>query len=370
MERENRKKTWAVIGGGNGGQGAAGHLGLMGFQVRIYDIFEDTINAINFQKGVYLEDGSINGFGAVEFATMDIKEAVTGADVIMIIAPAIAHRKIAEDMAPYLKAGQLIFIHPGATGGALEFKQVFNAQNINKDIVIVEAMTLLYACRAIQPGTVSVYGMKQELMCAALPSKATKEALEVLNEAYPELYPGKNVLQTSLENLNTIMHPGPTLLNTSMIESKHEFKYYWEGITPSIGRIAEKIDQERLNLGKALGIEVFSIKDWYKKLYGVTGDSLTEICRANEAYGGIMGQSKMETRYLLEDIPMGLVPMIELAKMTGTCTECMKTIADLGSYMMDKDLFHNGRTLERLGLNSMSLKEILAYVETGETNEN
>lgn len=366
MERNNMKKTWAVIGGGNGGQGAAGHLGLMGFPVRLYDIFEETIEVINKQKGIHLKEGSINGFGPVEFATTSMEKVVKDADVIMIIAPAIVHRKIAEDMAPHLKDGQIIFIHPGATGGALEFKAVFNQNEIQKNVVIVEAMTLLYACRAIQPGTVSVYGTKQALMCAALPSNATHKALCVLKEAYPELYPGKNVLQTSLENLNTIMHPGPTLLNTSLIESKHDFKYYWDGITPSIGKIAERVDNERLALADSFGIDVLSIKEWYKKLYDVSGESLTEICQANEAYGGIMGQSKMETRYLLEDIPMGLVPMIELAKKTGTSTACMKTIADLGSYMMDKDLFKRGRTLESLGIDSMSLEEILAYVETGE----
>ena len=35
----NRKLTWAVIGGGNGGQSLSGHLALMDFTVRLYDIF-------------------------------------------------------------------------------------------------------------------------------------------------------------------------------------------------------------------------------------------------------------------------------------------------------------------------------------------
>ena len=37
---------WTIIGGGNGGQSLAGHLAIMGFPVRLYDIFPDTVKAI------------------------------------------------------------------------------------------------------------------------------------------------------------------------------------------------------------------------------------------------------------------------------------------------------------------------------------
>ena len=46
------KRRWAVIGGGNGGQSAAGHLGILGFPVTLYDIMQDTVDAIKYQGGV------------------------------------------------------------------------------------------------------------------------------------------------------------------------------------------------------------------------------------------------------------------------------------------------------------------------------
>ena len=78
----NSKLTWAVIGGGNGGQSLSGHLALMGFAVRLYDIFPQTIEAIRSAGGIQV-DGVVNGFGKIELATTDIAQAIVGADIVM-----------------------------------------------------------------------------------------------------------------------------------------------------------------------------------------------------------------------------------------------------------------------------------------------
>ena len=65
------KPTWTVIGGGNGGQALAGHLALMGFPVRLYDIVPETIDVIRGQQGIQV-DGAVKGFGRIEFATTDL----------------------------------------------------------------------------------------------------------------------------------------------------------------------------------------------------------------------------------------------------------------------------------------------------------
>ncbi|WZL74998.1 hypothetical protein QBE52_05305 [Clostridiaceae bacterium 35-E11] len=73
--------------------------------------------------------------------------------MIMVVAPALAHKAIAKNLAPHLKDGQVIFIHPGATLGALEFRKTFDDEGCTADVVIAEALSLLYACK---PGTASI----------------------------------------------------------------------------------------------------------------------------------------------------------------------------------------------------------------------
>jgi len=357
-------QNWAVIGAGNGGQSLAGHLSLMGFSVRLYDIIPDTIRAIQEQGGIKV-DGEVKGFGKITLATTNLGEAIDGAEIIVVVAPATAHKAIAGDCASLLVDGQTVFIHPGATCGALEFRKLLDDENCSAEVTIAEANSLLYACRSPRPGHASIFGIKRELAVAALPSSENKKVVKKLKNAFPQIYAGRNVLETSLGNPNAMMHPGPTLLNTSLIESGKDWLYYWDGITPSIGAFVEGLDKERLAVARAFNLDLLSIRDWYKSAYGVDGETLSELVRQNMAYEGVKGQKTLHTRYLLEDIPMGLVPMVSFGKKLGINVTRMETVVNLAEFLLEKDLTATGRTLENLGLAGMSVGEILQYVETG-----
>ncbi len=358
------KRRWAVIGGGNGGQSAAGHLGIMGFPVTLYDVMQETVDAINHQGGIHV-DGAVKGFGKVELATTDISKAIENAEIIMVILPALYHRSVAKNLAPHLKEDQIVFIHPGATFGAFEFKQVFREEGYAEKVVVAEAQSLLYACRLNKPGYASIKGVKNNLMVAAIPANKTAEVVEKLQEAFPGMIAGKNVLDTSLGNLNAVMHPGPTILNVSMIESPYDWRYYWDGITPSIGRFIVNMDKERIALGALLGLEVQPVLKMYEILYDAKAENLTDAVKQTMAYEEVMGQKRVDTRYVLEDVPMSLVPFVSLAKQLGSPYEMMESICKMGSFVLDQDLISGGRTMKKLGFEGLTADEIVAYAETG-----
>lgn len=361
----NTKTRWTIVGGGNGGQSLAGHLALMGYPVRLYDIFPETIAAIAAQQGIQI-DGVVEGFGRLELATTNLDEAIPGADVIMVVAPATVHRAIAKACSPHLTDGQVIILHPGATCGALEFRQVLDQENCPAKVSIAETNSLIYACRSSKPGHASILGIKQDLIVATLPARDNPRVLEMLQEVFPQIKPGKNVLETSLGNANAVMHPGPTILNTSLIESEHAWRYYLDGITPTIGEFVEDLDRERLALASSFGIALTPIREWYRIAYGVSGASLSEVVHKNPAYAKIQGQKELQTRYLLEDIPTGLVPMVELGKLQGVDVSRLELMARLGGFLLRKDFFAQGRTLKALGVDGMSSMNFQYYLETGE----
>ena len=361
----NKSTVWAIIGGGNGGQSLAGHLSIMGFRVRLYDVFPATVDAINAQGGIIV-DGVVEGFGKPELVTTDIGAAIRGADAVMIVAPATAHKAIAKNCAPHLADGQIVIIHPGATCGALEFRHVLDQTDCTAKVAIAETNSLIYACRSPKPGHASILGIKDDLIVATLPARENTRALAMLQEAFPQIVGGKNVIETSLGNANAIMHPTPTLLNTSLIESKPDWLYYWEGITPTIGAFTEELDKERVELGKSFGIDITPMRQWYAKAYGAKADTLSEAVRLNPAYEKIKGQKDLRTRYLLEDIPTGLIPMIELGDMMGLPMERMWLVAKLGAMILGEDFFNSGRTLANLGIEGMDREQFEHYLETGE----
>ena len=87
--------------------------------------------------------------------------------------------------------------------------------------------------------------------------------------------------------------------------------------------------------------------------------------KQNPAYAEVRGQKTLWTRYLLEDIPTGLVPMAYLGKLAGVGVTRMETVIKLGEFLTGKDLTASGRRLENLGLAGMTIPEIREYVETG-----
>ncbi len=361
----NEKLKWAIIGAGNGGQAVAGFLGLTGHCVKLYDIYEETVNTINQQGGIYLE-GELKGYGRIQKATTDIEECLEGVDIVMIISPSLAHRSIAKDCAPFLKDHQIVVLHPGATFGALAFKKSLEDFHCQSKVTIAESNTLIFACRAIKTGTVLIAGIKNQLLVSTIPAKNVEKVVNKLNLAFPEIKPVPNILHTSLDNTNPMVHPAPTLLSTSLVESEKEWLYYRDGITPSISEFIEEMDKERIAIGNALGLALNTLKEQYAIEYSVIEDSLYEVFQNTKAYDEIKGFHNLQTRYLLEDIPMGLVPLVSIGKLLNVSVERMETITNLAELILGKDLKRDGRTLENLGLSNMDASEIVEFIETGE----
>lgn len=361
----SKKINWSIIGAGNGGQTMAGHLGIEGQSVCIYDVFQSTIDAINEKKGIKVQ-GEINGFGPLALATCDMQKAIENAHVINVVVPAVYHKDIAKSCAPFLKDGQIIVLHPGATFGAFEFKKVLENHQCRAKVTIAEALSLLYACRAEKPGHATIFGVKKSLKIASLPATDIDRVVKLLNTVFPQYEAANSILETSIGNLNAMMHPGPTVLNTSKIDSREDFLYYWEGITPIIGDFVEGLDRERIGIAEALGIEMPPLRDAYWDMYRASGDGLHEIVKDNKAYDGIKGQKTLNTRYLTEDIPTGLCPLVSLGKLLGVPVDRMETIAKLGGFLLNRDFAAEGRSVKSAGLDNLTAEQIVRFAQTGQ----
>ncbi|GAA0737556.1 NAD/NADP octopine/nopaline dehydrogenase family protein [Clostridium oceanicum] len=360
------KKTlnWAIIGAGNGGQSMAGHLGIMGHPVKIYDVSQKTVDAINEKGGIEV-DGAIEGFGKVKMASTNIKEVIDGVDMIIVVLPSLYHASIAKACAPYLKDGQTILLHPNATCGALEFRKVLDDENCKAKVTLAETQTLVYVCRAAKPGHAHIYGLKNVVLTAALPSSENKRVLKELNTVFPQFKEAENVLITSLENINAMLHPAPTILNAGRIDSQEDWLYYYDGFTPAIGHFVEEMDKERLEVGKALGLKLKPMMEWFDVMYDAHGENFSDAVKDNKSYDGVKGQKTLYTRYLLEDIPNSLVPIVSLGKKLNVNVTKMETIVNLVKGVLGDKLSSKGRTVETLGLEDCSKEELLEYVKKG-----
>ncbi len=366
MDKETR---YTVIGAGHGGKAMAAHLALMGFPVTLYNRTPENVAAIKTRGGIELtsyEEGP-HGFGRLALVTSDMGEALERAEIIMVVVPATAHVDIAEVAAPHLRDGQIVVLNPGRTGGALEFVYVLRERGCQADVTVAEAETLVYASRSEGPAQARIFRIKEAVPLAALPATRTPRVLEALASAYPRFIDGTSVLHTSLNNMGAIFHPALTLLNTGRIESTGgEFQFYIDGVTPSVASVLEALDRERVTVAASLGIRARTGIEWLRMAYDATGASLHEAIHNQPGYRGIKAPPTLNQRYITEDVPMSLVPIAALGQRYGVRVRGMDSIIRLACIIHRTDYWRRGRTLDKLGIEQLSVNEVTRYVMEGE----
>ena len=352
----------AVLGGGHGAHAMAADLSFMRYKVNMFElpIFREKIQKLLETKEI--EVIGRHGTDALRKAkinkvTTDIKKAIKGVKYIFIVAPHFSHKTFAELLAPYL-VDQMIVLYPG-TFGTLEFAKILKEKGVAvENLTLAETDTLPYGCRLLERGVprVRIYYFEERLGVGVFPAKRTERVLEFLREIFP-VFPYRDVLETGLSNDNPLIHVASTLLNAGRIEySRGEFYLYEEGITPSVLKVIEAVDKERISIGEALGLDIPPKAQTYA-LEGLLAYGLSPI----------KGPTDLTSRYLAEDTS-GLVAWSSLGDMINILTPVMKSLICIASVMHQKDYWKEGRNAEKLGISGLSKEDLLKYVKEGKSS--
>jgi len=129
-------------------------------------------------------------------------------------------------------------------------------------VIVAEAQTLIYASRATNPGQVRIFRIKNSIPVAAIKAYRIPAVLQLLRPAYPQFVAGDNVFKTSFDNIGAVFHPALTVLNAGWIEDDADFQFYIEGCTPSVARVLERLDAERVAVAEAVGFRAMTARQW------------------------------------------------------------------------------------------------------------
>lgn len=356
-----------ILGCGNGGRSAACEIALGGHRVTLYEMpeFADTVEKIR-ETRVIKSVGVIEGTAVIHKVTCDIAEAVEDSEVIIIIVPTMYQLGYARLLAPHLRDGHNVVLMPGSLG-SLEFVEELRRLGIEKDITVSDFAALPYATRIISPDTVRIFGRRAVLSIGVFPAVKAERVMPVMEDVYPGIVEMRDVFEAGLSNPNPTLHCLGVLLNAGRIEYSHgEFYYYEEGLTPGVCKAVESMDQERVNIGSALSLELLSLKDTYPVMkYGPKGDSFWQVIRGVQPLMGVKGPSELDNRYITEDVPIGLVCYSQLGRQLGVDVKLMESVIHVAGAMLDRDFYENGRTLARCGISNMGSEALIEYVRTG-----
>ena len=346
----------AVLGGGNGAFAAVADLAEQGHQVRHW-----RRDATALRTRINLEDAGGTREIRIERACADIGDAVRGAELVFMPDPAFTQIDNARRLAPHLADGQVVFLAPG-TFGAYVLREALRTR-----CAVAETGTLPWLTRKHGPDTVAITARATRLPTGVFPAKMHDAAFAVVKKAFPAVEPVEDALSAALMNAGPVIHPPLVLMNAGPLEHFERWDIHKEGTQPSIRRVTDALDAERIAARTALGYAPphFPLADHYRDdgeewMYGRrvhrkltdSGDWKERIVLA-------------EHRYMREDVEMGLAFLVSVCDWAGVACPVATGLLALGSAVLGRDLRAGERTLEALGLARLSRGEMRLLLREG-----
>jgi opine dehydrogenase len=361
-------KTIAVIGAGHGGCAAAAQLTQRGFEVHLYSRSRATTEPLSAIGGVEYEGALGEGFAPLALITNDAGAALDGADLVLITVPTHAHEDVARAIAPHLAPEQLVMAAPGHTlllipetirraGGALG--------------TYCDSSSLPFICRKSAPGRIRITRAAQMLYFAAFPGAQIDAVAERVRHVFPQIEPTASLLHTVFPYTNAIHHPPALLLNVGRVESTGgDYHHYYDGITPSVGRLIDALDAERVAVAAGLGVKLarlpqFFFRMGYTNAAGRDGGTAYDVFHNSEPNRWIKAPATIDHRFFNEDVPYGLVAIAELGRLAGVATPVADAVIAIASIVAGRHYRDQGLTRERMGIGGMSVAEALDFLQTG-----
>jgi opine dehydrogenase len=349
--------TIAIIGAGIGGIYLAATLGAAGGKLRLHDIDDTRLADVRARGGIEVE-GEPDRFAAIERVTTDLAAAVDGADLIIVATGGNYQETVACSLAPLLRGGELILLVQGNTGGSLVVRRALDAAGCDAAIDIAEMDNYPYSCWRLSPTRIRPIIAKRWLQIAAFPGHRIDAVFPRLAKLFPHAVPAPTVVHTGFTNANAMLHVANCVANAGRIDRGEAYKFYAEGVTPSVARLYEAINAERVAVAAALGAAVPTLADWFERTYGVRGATLSETCQllttnSDGPYQATGTPKSFDHKYITEDVPVGLMPMSALGAACGVATPMIDAVIALARGLTGKDFAAEARTLHRMGLDGL-----------------
>ena len=341
---------YAVIGAGNAGKAVSAYLRSLGQEVSLY--------CRSAQLAALLDQSGIAASGAVEgqfdvSATTDLAAAVKGARAILVQTVASGHAPVAQALKGLLEPGQIILIFNG-NWGAAEFSAILGSEAKEKGVDICETGAQLFLCSSPAPGAVAVKSIKRGVSMACTDVSRIAAVLEELKDILPQLTPGANVIDTSLNSSNPVVHGPIATFNITRMENGEDYTLFGTALPQKTVDFIEKIDAERCAVARAIGVQGIPVVDILNSFWPEKKPNVYGALKENDAYKVSKGPKTIQHRYLDEDLPYGLVPIIRLGRLYGVETPYLDALVQVLGMYLGRDYLAEGPAVEAIDLKALA----------------
>ena len=213
---------------------------------------------------------------------------------------------------------------------------------------------------------VFVATVRQKVDLATVPESAINEGHALCTTLFGDRFVRRDgLLAIALSNLNPQNHLAIALLNLTRME-RGETWSQGENVTPTVGRLIEALDEERLAIAKTFGLSVRTVKEHFSLSFHIPMGSVSDMNQEMHRQGrGGLGPTTVNSRYVLEDVPFGLLPTALLGRLAGVPATLHEAGIAIFSAAYGHDLTKDNDLLPELNLESYSLDQLQSLCHRG-----
>ncbi|EED92518.1 hypothetical protein THAPSDRAFT_262572, partial [Thalassiosira pseudonana CCMP1335] len=323
-------------------------------------------------------------------------------NVLVLALPVNGHKSVMEQLAPEIPTNPMmhVIISSHASLGAVYLMQLLREEQRRYDWIRITAWgTTAITARKTSGTSVNVLTKRKAVDICTVPSNPDSfyNLTELLSDgrALCTLLFGQRfvrrrggLLAISLSNLNPQNHLGIVLGNMSRMDPPPppppidplstkplpdtSLEKWWQGkcITPNVGRLMEALDRERFDIAMALNIDVRTIFEHFSWSFNVPLETpvinardglatkamrpltVSEMNQQMHYYAktDVLGPSVPDSRYVLEDVPYGLVLTVILGRLLNRPAVLHESGIMILSAMYGRDFMAENELLQGLGL--------------------
>jgi opine dehydrogenase len=357
-----RRLRVSILGAGAVAYGAAAYLARAGHDPMLWSPSGERTAELAAGKPL-VATNAIEGTSTPRVAS-SCADAVVNADVVMVALPGYGHRHVLDAAAPHLREGQPIIISSHLSFGALYLSRLLAQRGIRAPIIAWG--TTLTTGRQESRTAVNVATVRQRVDLATVPERAGDDGLALCTTLFGEHFVKREgLLAIALSNLNPQNHLAIAMLNLTRME-RGETWGQGENVTPSVGRLIEALDLERLAIAQAFGVSVRTVQEHFSLSFHVPMGSVSEMNQEMHRQGrGGFGPKSAQSRYVLEDVPFGLLPTVALGRLVGRPATLHEAGMAIFSAAYGRDFTRDNDLLPTLGLDALSAPALQQLARSG-----
>jgi opine dehydrogenase len=260
----------------------------------------------------------------------------------------------------------VVFLAPGTFGSVLMTRLVREAGS-GAEFAFAETGTLPWLTRKQGPAVAAITARATRLPTGVFPARLHAHAFGVVRRAFASVEPVEDALSAALMNAGPVIHPPLIFMNAGPLEHFERWDIHKEGTQPSIRRVTDALDAERIAAREALGYARphFPLADHYRS----DGEEWMYGRRAHQKLTDSKDWSEhielTQHRYMLEDVEQGLAFLVSVCEWSGVACPVASGLLALGSAVLGRDLRATGRTLRNLGLARLTRARLGELLQTG-----